>query len=202
MPSPKPAAIAYYTTITIAVPTYLGFLLSQLGAYPTLRTITAEVDTLVDVFLLPGVNPNAKLMVNCTGLASLDLVPDKDVYPATGQTVLVAGEAEKVIFVENEDPMKTAYVIPRIGEGSTVLGGTKNANDWDPKIDEDISKGILETCRDYVPELCTGPNGELEVISYQKGRRPVRKGGPRICMEEMVQGSKFIVHSYGHAGAG
>ena len=44
--------------------------------------------------------------------------------------------------------------------------------------------------------------GDFEVLSIQVGRRPGRKGGPRVELEkERVKGVR-VVYAYGHDGAG
>lgn len=94
-----------------------------------MKTITAEVDTLDEVFELPGIDGDAVVgMVNCSGLGALQLVPDENVYPTKGQTVVVKGRANQIHFREGEGYV--AYVIPRIGKEVTVLGGNKGIGDW------------------------------------------------------------------------
>ena len=70
----------------------------------------------------------------------------------------------------------------------------------DTKVDEAVTKAILEGCKVLAPELL-GDNGEFEVLSAQCGLRPGREGGARVA-KEMVEPRFKVVHSYGHAGAG
>ena len=46
-------------------------------------------------------------------------------------------------------------------------------------------------------------NRDFEILSSKVGLRPGRKGGPRVEIEgrERINGV-WVVHSYGHAGAG
>lgn len=69
-------------------------------------------------------------------------------------------------------------------------------------VDEELSEKILERCAVIAPELLV--DGKFDIISQQVGRRPSRRGGPRIEVEWIQhEGSrKFICHHYGHAGAG
>ena len=57
---------------------------------------------------------------------------DEDVYPVRGQTVLVKGEAQAVRtrLGGKEGGTGVAYVIPRAGSGTTVLGGTREMGVW------------------------------------------------------------------------
>jgi len=106
---------------------YLDYLVGKLADLGV-KTITAEVDTLEEVYELPGIGGNVVGMVNCTGMGALNLVPDEKVYPTKGQTVVVKGRVKQISFREGEGYV--AYVIPRIGEKVTILGGTKGIRDW------------------------------------------------------------------------
>ncbi|KAI9845255.1 MAG: hypothetical protein M1837_005011 [Sclerophora amabilis] len=148
--------------------------------------------------------------VNATGLSARTLVPDGQVYPSRGQTVLVRGVAESIRTRVGE--FGIAYVIPRgpIGndgdaEGTTVLGGCKQAGNWSEQIDDTITRTILDRCKTLAPELLN-EEGEFDVLGAQVGLRPAREGGARVEMEEIIEGGNgerfLVVHSYGHGGAG
>lgn len=70
----------------------------------------------------------------------------------------------------------------------------------DPQPDPVLTEKILERCKDLAPELLNEKK-EFEVIAVQVGRRPTRKGGPRVGLVKTSCG-KFICHNYGHGGAG
>ncbi|KAI6909011.1 hypothetical protein KC318_g18592, partial [Hortaea werneckii] len=126
------------------------------------------------------------------------LCGDEAMYPIRGQTVLVKGEAERIRTQLGEG--YNAYCIPRPGSGTTILGGTKEANNWSEGVDSATTDKILKQCSFIVPELLTGKDGGFEVISVQCGLRPGRHGGARVEIEK-VEGLN-VVHAYGHAGAG
>ena len=69
-------------------------------------------------------------------------------------------------------------------------------------MDEDLTKMILERCKELAPELLV--DGEFQVIRVQVGRRPARKGGIRIEVERGLVGGeeKIVCHHYGHGGTG
>ena len=134
--------------------------------------------------------------VNATGLGARELVPDDKMYPTRGQTVVVKGEAEKATTFEGKDNIR--YVIPRIGSGTSILGGTKQAGNWGTEVDDQTTKDILEDCKVLAPELLK--DGEFEVVKVVVGLRPSREGGARV-EKENVDG-RWVVHSYGHSGAG
>lgn len=117
-------------------------------------------------------------------------------FPTRGQTVLVKGEAHKASTIEGINSIR--YVLPRNGSGISVLGGTKQAGDWNTKVDPGTTKAILDGCKPLAPELLK--NGNFEVIKVLVGLRPSREGGARV--EKEVVNGQCVVHSYGHSGAG
>ena len=116
-----------FSSFCIDVPIYLQYLLEKVGELGA-KTITAEVDTLGEVFELPGIDKDVVGMVNCTGLGARKLVPDERVYPMKGQTVLVKGQAKQMCFVQGKGHI--THAIPRIGENLTVLGGSVEKGNW------------------------------------------------------------------------
>lgn len=102
-----------------------------------------------------------------------------------------------------------SYVIPRPGSGTTILGGCKEVGNWETEEDKGLTERILERIRasGMAPELLRGDGkdakGEFEVLNVQVGLRPGRKGGPRVEVQEGGKvGGTWVVHAYGHAGAG
>lgn len=150
-------------------------------------------------------------LVNCTGLSARKFVGEVEaakLYPVRGQTVLVRGEAKMArTYLPSEEDCpgdELAYVIPRPGSGTTILGGCKQARNESSAVDEELTERILGRVKEWglAQELRTGEGGEFEVVSTQVGFRPGREGGARVEKEaEKVEGI-WVVHSYGHAGAG
>ena len=121
--------------------------------------------------------PSIHAFINATGLGARTLVPDMAMYPTRGQTILVRGEASKVSTFEGIGLIR--YVLPRKGSGTSLLGGTKQAGNWDTVPDERTTREILEGCKVLAPELL-GKDGEFEVLRVQVGLRPSRDGGARV----------------------
>ncbi|KAL8792731.1 MAG: hypothetical protein Q9195_004706 [Heterodermia aff. obscurata] len=191
-----------FTTVTVDVPTHLSALLSRFrsaggklirATLPTKDSFLAALN-----FASELVHDDIYAFVNATGLGARALVPDAKIYPTRGQTVLVRGEADKVSTFEGIGLIR--YVIPRKGSGTSVLGGTKQAGNWDTKPNDQTTREILEGCKVLAPELL-GEDGEFEVLKVQVGLRPSREGGARV-EREMVRGRWRVVHAYGHSGAG
>ncbi|KAF2768128.1 DAO-domain-containing protein [Teratosphaeria nubilosa] len=180
--------------IKARLPTYSGFA-HALSAAETLALVNGQ--------------PRVDVFVNATGLGAAKLCGDETMYPVRGQTVLVKGEADSIRTRLGDG--YTAYCIPRPGSGTTILGGTKQVDSWDDRVDPTTTEVILERCSWMVPELRTGRghvDRGFEVVSVQCGFRPARRDGVRVEKEIVREGAgvgvkgKKVVHAYGHSGAG
>lgn len=214
-------------SIAINPPVYLFFLLSyatQLGA----RYIRAElshdrgfarvIETALNISSEAPESPPGSpfdgehnaVVINCTGLGARALCQDDAMYPIRGQTLLVRIEPQpdmppaKIIMHPAAAPAEggVTYIVPRPRTDRFILGGTKKDNDWSPNPDPKVTNGIIDRCRLAWPAL---KRAEIEVLSTQVGLRPGRRGGARVEREE-IELSKgktvFVIHQYGHAGAG
>ncbi|KAK0659686.1 D-amino-acid oxidase [Lasiodiplodia hormozganensis] len=202
---------ATYDAVTIDTGVYLPFLLTRarsLGAtlieaaLPITNGLSGALSTARSLLPAYGVSTPVDAFVNASGILAKDLVPDPDVHPIRGQTVLVRGLPQALTTCWRPDGL--SYVIPRATSGTTVLGGTKQVGDWRELPDVETTRDILERCRGFAPELLDA-EGRFEVLSVNVGFRPGRVGGPRVEVEEVrVDGGAPVpcCHEYGHAGAG
>lgn len=204
---------ATYDAVTIDTGVYLPFLLTRarsLGAVlieaalPTTNGLAGALSTARHLLPAFSVSTPVDAFVNASGILAKDLVPDADVHPIRGQTVLVRGLPDALTTCWRPDGL--SYVIPRATSGTTVLGGTKQVGDWRELPDVETTRDILERCRGFAPELLDA-EGRFEVLSVNVGFRPGRVGGPRVEVEEVRvgDGGAQVVpccHEYGHAGAG
>ena len=73
------------------------------------------------------------MIVNCTGTGARDLVPDPDVVPVRGQTMVVANPGITEFFVGTNpaDPNDLTHLFPH-GD-VVVLGGTEVAGQLEPR---------------------------------------------------------------------
>lgn len=193
-----------FITITVNVPKHLAYLSSNFrssgsltiqATLPSNEGLAGALSFVDQVVRKEGIG-DIHTFVNATGLGARKLVPDDKMYPTRGQTIVVKGEAEKVSTVEGVNSIR--YVIPRKGSGTSVLGGTKQAGNGNVKVDDETTRQILEGCKPLAPELLK--NGEFEIVKISVGLRPSREGGARVEREN-VDG-RWVVHSYGHSGAG
>jgi len=143
-----------------------------------------------------------ELVVNCTGLGAAQVAPDAAVYAVEGQIVYQAqaglelGVVDEVDVTEHRGARVFTYVVPRgdevVGGGTlrpTATGGSE------PAPDPELRALILERCHALLPQLRGAP-----VLGERAGRRPLRRGGPRVALERRVAGP--VVHDYGHGGCG
>lgn len=169
----------------VETPVYLRFLSERFLALGGQLTF----DQISDLNDLAA--PNT-IVVNCTGLASRELVNDTALYPIKGQIVRARKQAgvpctiAEFGFGEKGDLL--AYVIPR--EDCLVLGGTAMKGAEGTEAEEKITAGIIARCRALEPRI-----GAVEVLSVEVGLRP---GRASIRLER--EGD--IIHNYGHGGGG
>ncbi|KIM21928.1 hypothetical protein M408DRAFT_79825, partial [Serendipita vermifera MAFF 305830] len=149
----------------------------------------------------------AALVVNCTGILASKLggVEDDTVVPIKGQLVLVRNESGGMFSMTGAKdcpPGEYCYVMNRPSGGGTVLGGSSHLT-WDPEVDMDVAKRIMQRAIEACPQLVKPGEGieGLDVIHHSVGLRPVREEGPRIELEELP-GNLKIVHNYGAGGFG
>ncbi|KAI5306076.1 hypothetical protein KEM56_002302 [Ascosphaera pollenicola] len=158
-----------------------------------------HVDTLFADF------PNATALFNCTGLGAKTLggVNDAAVFPAKGQTILVADPKEPIVTTyfwkqEPMEPWEFSHVFPRPLGGGIIIGGIKVDGEWSDAIDQKRIEIIRERACQLCPQL--GKPDELQIIRHNVGLRPGREGGTRVEAEQ--RGDRTIVHNYGAGGAG
>ncbi|KAK4974609.1 D-amino acid oxidase [Elasticomyces elasticus] len=194
-----------FTSVCINTAIYLPWLLSQCvkGGVTFKR---ASLEDLTDALAL-GSQEKVDLIVNCTGLGASKLggVRDTAVVPARGQIVLVRnGNGGKMVNLSGTDDgdQEACYVMTRAVGGGTIIGGSYQKGDWNPEVDHELAHRIMQRAVKACPDL-TGGSGkveDLDVIRHGVGLRPVREGGARVERERMSSG--WVVHNYGHGGAG
>jgi D-amino-acid oxidase len=131
---------------------------------------------------------DADAVVNCAGLGARELAGDSSLNAVRGQIVRVAAPGVTEWVVDQRDPERLVYVVPR--ERDVVLGGTAQEGDEDREPDAAITEAIRARCAEMVPAVRDAP-----VVSVAVGLRPAR---PSVRLE--AEGR--VVHCYGHGGAG
>jgi D-amino-acid oxidase len=131
---------------------------------------------------------DADAVVNCAGLGARELAADASLVAVRGQVVRVAAPEVREWLLDQSDPQRLVYVVPR--ENDVVLGGTADEGAEDRAPDPATTDAIRARCAALVPALRDAP-----VVDVAVGLRPVR---PAVRLE--VEGR--VVHCYGHGGAG
>jgi D-amino-acid oxidase len=131
---------------------------------------------------------DADAVVNCAGLGARELAGDASLSAVRGQIVRVAAPGVTEWLVDQRDPERLVYVVPR--ERDVVLGGTAQEGDEDREPNPATTDAIRARCAEMVPAVRDAP-----IVSVAVGLRPAR---PAVRLE--AEGR--VVHCYGHGGAG
>ncbi|MEU6141761.1 FAD-dependent oxidoreductase [Streptomyces sp. NPDC047081] len=133
------------------------------------------------------------VVVNCTGLAARELVPDSAVRPVRGQLVVVANPGIRTWLTSTGADGEMAYFFPQ--PGRLILGGTAVEDDWSLEPDPAVAEAIVRRCAALRPEIAGA-----RVLEHRVGLRPARDA---VRLErEVLPGGRVLVHNYGHGGAG
>ncbi|WP_186777569.1 NAD(P)/FAD-dependent oxidoreductase [Streptomyces salinarius] len=136
----------------------------------------------------------APVVVNCTGLAARDLVPDPAVRPVRGQLVVVENPGIRTWLVSaDSDSGETTYFLPQ--PGRLLLGGTAEDDVWSTEPDPAVAEAIVRRCAALRPEIAGA-----RVLAHRVGLRPARDA-VRLERGTLPDGRR-LVHNYGHGGAG
>ncbi|KZP28846.1 nucleotide-binding domain-containing protein [Athelia psychrophila] len=217
VPAPYKAGMAY-KTLTITPLHYLPFLKSQLDSRGV-KFVRKRLRSIEDVADLAG---RTGIVVNALGLGAKSLlaVQDTKVYPIRGQTILVQAP-QCTDYIHDTTTYADGgglYIMPRPGaDGTVLLGGTFQRNNWDTSHSEQTAQEIFARCITIEPKLLDKEN--VRILSHNVGLRPAREDGPRVEVEiipvplmgdlvsrfetKPVEKSALrVVHAYCFGGAG
>ncbi|XP_031573256.1 uncharacterized protein LOC116307236 [Actinia tenebrosa] len=149
-------------------------------------------------------------IVNCSGVNARELAEDNDVYPATGLGLMVNNTDSGVKPIDfalsilgkptwYDDKTNTSGFIgiaPRGNHGLWIGTIKQESYKTDFHIDDPITSRMLSECQKVYPPLKNIPQDKIEITV---GRRPIRKGGPRVEQDPNCPG---LVHNYGHCSFG
>jgi D-amino-acid oxidase len=134
----------------------------------------------------------ARVVVNCAGLGSRELVGDTTMRPIRGQVVRVRNPGLDRFVLDEANPEGVTYIVPRSRD--CILGGTAEEGAWDTEPDPKVAACILRRCATVEPCLA-----DAEVLEHRVGLRP---GRPEIRLEREDGNGVPRVHNYGHGGSG
>ncbi|KAB8234446.1 hypothetical protein ETB97_003818 [Aspergillus alliaceus] len=180
-----------YDSFVINSPVYCSYLLRK---FVLAGGVTKE-RTILDAREAFYLGPNVKTVVNCSGMG----FGDERTFIIRGQTCLVRNACEQTITRQNADGT-WSFCIPRPLSGGTIIGGTKQPENYDPNPSLETREMLLANAAKWFP---FSPESErrFDVIRDIVGRRPAREGGIRIEAEKVEDG-KVVVHAYGAGGRG
>jgi len=116
-----------------------------------------------------------------------------------GQTCVVANDCAATVTRQHADGTWT-FCVPRGFDGGTVVGGTKEPDNWDPEPSAAVRETLLRRFAETYPAVL-GPGEAFRWVRDIVGRRPTRRGGPRMAAEGLG-GGRVVVHAYGLGGRG
>ncbi|WP_326561534.1 FAD-dependent oxidoreductase [Micromonospora sp. NBC_01796] len=175
-----------YTAPVVDMPRYLEYLVNRLGRAGG-RIERATVGSLAEVAA------EAPVVVNCTGAAARELVPDNEVQPTRGQLVVVDNPGVHWFFAESDtETTELTYFLPH-GD-HVVLGGTMEVGHSDAAPQAETAAAIVRRCAAVEPAL-----GRARILDHRVGFRPVR---PQVRLEQLDLDGGIMIHNYGHGGSG
>ncbi|MFH9002533.1 NAD(P)/FAD-dependent oxidoreductase [Streptomyces afghaniensis] len=161
---------------------------------PWLRERLVAAGGVVEARTVSGfAEADAPVVINCTGLAARELVPDPSVRPVRGQLVVVENPGIDTWLVSTDAAGEYAYMFPQ--PGGLVLGGTAEEDAWSPEPDPATAEAIIRRCAALRPEIAGA-----RVLEHRVGLRPTR---PAVRLErDTLPDGRPLIHNYGHGGAG
>jgi D-amino-acid oxidase len=170
---------------SIYLPYLRNCLVSQGG-----RIVSREISSFSQLFSEDNV------VINCSGLGARQLANDSDLHGVRGQIVRIKRHADDQPRLDVTAPDRFSHCIPRTTD--TILGGTYEEHEESLNPSESESKAIIDRCSKILPRLKTLKADEI--LESRCGLRPSRSE-VRLEVEEVEHG-KFVIHNYGHGGAG
>jgi D-amino-acid oxidase len=161
---------------------------------PWLRERLVAAGGVVEARTVSGfAEADAPVVINCTGLAARELVPDPSVRPVRGQLVVVENPGIDTWLVSTDAAGEYAYMFPQ--PGGLVLGGTAEEDVWSLEPDPATAEAIMRRCAALRPEIAGA-----RVLEHRVGLRPTR---PAVRLErDTLPDGRLLIHNYGHGGAG
>ncbi|KAK6179868.1 hypothetical protein SNE40_012125 [Patella caerulea] len=138
--------------------------------------------------------PLYDIIINCSGLYSYQLLGDKELFPARGETIRVHAPWIKHFYVQ-EIGEEITYIFP--GSKNVVLGATFQKGNWNTEPNHRDGTALFERCCQIHPSL------KMATVDYSwVGLRPCRSR-VRLELEPRKAHTKCrVIHNYGHGGAG
>jgi D-amino-acid oxidase len=183
-----------YTAPLVNMPVYLEYLRARFGRAGG-RIDVNPVTSLAEVTGgTSGTGEMPSVVINCSGVAARELVPDPAVAPVRGQVVVITNPGIEEFYIDHTPaPLDVVYMFPHAD--TVVLGGTVAPDDWDTTPRPEVAERILRDCAAVDPRVLGAT-----VVGHRVGLRPTR---PEVRLEsEPLEGGRVLWHNYGHGGGG
>jgi D-aspartate oxidase len=175
----------FFTTLLTQSTEYLPWITLKLQT-AGVNFFTSTIDSFTDI------NKKYDVIVNCTGLGAKFLCNDNKLVPMRGQVLKVDAPWIKTFFYGDYD----TYIIP--GFNCVTLGGCRQYDSYDLRINKYDGLSIKERCESLVPSL-KGAKLISEKVGLRPHRDPVRvEKDIKTINDRKIK----IVHNYGHGGYG
>ena len=176
-----------FTSLAISPDFYLPWLKNELVS-KGVRFIGATVQSLEEARDITKTD----IIVNASGLGAARLVPDDQVMPIRGQTMLVKSDFEGIVHRLGSE---YTYAIPRMYTGGVIIGGIAEEGSFNTRVDSGLKADMLRRANIITNDAFK----DVDIHNVLKdivGFRPGRKGGIRVEREGNT------IHAYGFGGAG
>ncbi|MGB5756535.1 MAG: FAD-dependent oxidoreductase [Acidimicrobiales bacterium] len=175
-----------FTAPMVDMPVYLSYLQARLraaGGSIEMRRIASLDEALTD----------SEVVINCSGVGARNLVPDPELTAIRGQLVSIENVGIDEFFSEETgDSADLLHIYPH--DDSVILGGVAQPGNWSLDPDPATAQAIIDRCSTIEPRI-----REAAVLGHRVGLRPTRA---KVRVERQAGEHGFVVHNYGHGGAG
>ncbi|XP_050400433.2 D-aspartate oxidase isoform X2 [Patella vulgata] len=184
---PRAKSGKFFTSYLVDCTSYLPWLMKQYMNKGG-KIINKTIQSLDELY------PLYDIIINCSGLHSHQLLGDKELFPARGETIRVHAPWIKHFYVQDIGDEFT-YIFP--GSKNVVLGATFQKGNWNTKPNHEDRAALFERCCQIHPSL------KMATVDYSwVGLRPCRSR-VRLELEPPSAHTKCrVIHNYGHGGAG
>ncbi|RSL62654.1 hypothetical protein CEP54_005598 [Fusarium duplospermum] len=186
-----------YQTFCINAPVYCTGLLRKFllqGGHTLKKNLISEWEGF-------SVAPDVAVVINASGVG----FGDPKCFPTRGQIVLTNLTGFSKTITRQCKDGSWSFVIPRFFDGGTIIGGTKEPNNWETEPHLDTREKLMEAAKGLDPSLAASLEANPHVIANVVGRRPTRDGGMRLQFEKnssSEESGRAVVHAYGAGGRG
>ena len=188
-PLPKDCKVFAATAFTLDCQVYLPWLMEQFKANGGV-VVRRKVTSLEEL-------ASFDVVINCSGIGSLELTHDSALYPVQGEGIIVHApwiHQFLIVLERGLHPVHMTYAFPK--SHNVYVGGTAVPNSMLCETHPDTKEEILDRVTKYLPSLA-----RAQVLEEVVGIRPARSV-VRFEVEKHEGSDLVVIHCYGHGGKG